>query len=351
MLRQDPSEILRLTPATLNADLAVLFEEFDQSYSGGVCKYSGNGISCSTNLTEYHEIVSSALASIGPTPRQACRIIVAQAGTLALPTLQWNQRYFQEREIEACLVQTQYRLHHMPDQGFWQVYDRKNNLGIQLMCEPNGYPDWDPGSPLRNFIHWHRVSKNSGLVHAGTLAVDGVGVMLVGPGGSGKSGTVLAGLAQGLTTVGDDYVFADSDQGLVHASPLFNTLKQDPDGIRRLGLHTKSTIPNDVNWQGKHQFSVSDINPESMVDGIEIRALCLPHISGRGTTAFRKATAKEAFLALAPSGVSQIPGDRDLSFAHCAKLTRILPCYHVDLGIDPIEIAQQLRSFITKELR
>lgn len=344
-------DVFALNPDTLVAELTGLFDGFERHFESGAFKYRGNGLKCSTDLGEYHDIVCSALALNGRAAESNCRVIVAKAGSMGLPYLRWNQRYFQEREVEARLAKTRFRLHHMPDHGFWQVYDRETKQGIQLMQGTNGYPDWDPGSPLRNFLHWHFVTKNTGLVHAGTLGLDGIGLMLAGPGGSGKSGTVLAGVINAMSSVGDDYVLADIRQDMIFASPLFNTLKQDPGGIRRLALGPSNSIPKDVNWQGKYQFTMVDINPAAMVGHIEIRALCLPNITGSEETNFRNASAKQAFLALAPSGVSQIPGDRDASFSLCAQLSRKLPCYHVDLGTDPREIAGGLRRFIVDHLQ
>ena len=44
------------------------------------------------------------------------------------------------------------------------------------------------------------------IAHAASLGRDGRGILLLGHGGAGKSGTALAGVAAGLQTVGDDYV-------------------------------------------------------------------------------------------------------------------------------------------------
>ena len=250
---------------------------------------------------------------------------MAQASSLGLPDLRWGEHFFQEREVEAQLSGTRYRLHYIDDIGFWQVFDQQHRAGLQLMQSPDGYPDWDPGSPLRNFMHWNLVGKDQGLVHAGTPAIAGTGFMFAGPGGSGKLATVLASIADGMKSVGDDYLSARVEDGCVNAFALFTTLKQDPEGMQRLALNQDNSISSGVNWQGKHQFTLPDVDPTSGVADIQVRALFLLPVTGKKKTVIRPAGGKEAFLALAPSGVSQIPGDRDASFAICAKLAHDLP--------------------------
>lgn len=273
-------------------------------------------------------------------------LVASHSGSLGLPYApRWAEPFFRERSIESFLSPTRYRLHHQVEFGFWQMYDRETGRGIQLTVPRLGPPPWDSGSPLRNFLRWHLARPNRDLLHAGTLAVDGVGVLLAGPGGSGKSGTVLAGLAHGLETVGDDYVLATIGE-TVSAQPLFNTLKQDPSGIARLGL-ADHRAANRLNWQGKLQFTLADLDLPPQPERITIRALCLPTITGERRTRFVPAEGKEAFLALAPSGVSQIPGDRGSMFGFAAQISRRLPAYRMLLGTEPEEIATAVRGFLS----
>jgi hypothetical protein len=149
----------------------------------------------------------------------------------------------------------------------------------------------------------------------------------------------------GLKTVGDDYVLAGIGDG-VDVWPLFTTLKQDPAGYQRLRLDRHLGLALPLNWQGKHQFTLPALGGAAQADHLRIVALALPHLSGAAQTTVRPATAKEAFLALAPSGVSQVPGDRDASFALAAALARRLPAWHVDLGPDPADVASRLEALI-----
>jgi hypothetical protein len=343
----------RITSADLPRFLADLFDCFDDALARAdrevAINLDGCRLVCRTDTAAYSGIVRRGLADIGRHARgRDCLILAGTAATLGTPPAPvWGERYYRERAVEASIGDTRYRLHHIVELDFWQVYDRQTGRGIQLAHPTLGLPLWDGGSPMRNFLHWHLAKPGCDLIHAGTLGVNGSGILLAGAGGSGKSGTVLAGVLHGLETVGDDYVLAQiADAVTVH--PLFKTLKQDPAGLERLGLLElrSKTVPN---WQGKHHLSIDDVGGKPQPDRIVVRALCVPRIARLGQTRFEPMGSKEAFLALAPSAVSQIPGDRGSMFAFAADLTRRLPAYQILLGTDPAEIAAAVRTFLERQ--
>jgi hypothetical protein len=340
---------LIIRPENVAASLARVFDHFEAMFadaqyerSFGIAGQRFRVRSCSDAYLSQADL---ALASTPNTDQPAARIAVGIAGKGGFPTLTWGSQYFVERGVEAALAKTRYRLHHFPEKSFWQLFDRQTGCGIQIMPTEHGYPDWDPGSPLRNFLQWQLAKDGGALIHAGSLAVDGRGVLLAGAGGSGKSGTVLSGILQGLQTVGDDYVFVNPVS--LTAYPLFDTLKQDHVGLKRLQLDKHPAIPKRVNWQNKYQFYLPDLGHKGP-DHIQLGALLLPKITGAAKTTLTITTAKEAFLALAPSGVSQIPGDRPLLYSVAAEISRRLPCYRLDLGPDPAEITRAIRHYIAE---
>lgn len=347
---------MRLTERSVASRIEDCFQGFDQAWEtsvGEACfSVADRAYAWRTDFPEYGGIVHSAVAR-PDCPKAApddtpCRILVADARRDDRPDIIWADRYFNERIVEAALADTPYRLRYHQPSGFLQVYDRRRRIGLQLMHGLGGRPAWDGGSPLRNFLHWDFASTTLGLVHAGSLSEGTKGVLLAGAGGSGKSGTVLAGIMRGLRSVGDDYVLADLRQH-PRAFPLYRLAKQDPEGLRRAGLENHAGLSRTTNWQGKTQFALDAVAPGSVIDRIDLCALLLPHVTGAGATTFTPANAKEAFLAVAPSGVSQVPGDRDKSFALAARVSRELPCWHVHLGTDPDEISAAIRSFIAEQ--
>lgn len=339
---------IRLTPGKLVESLDRLFVAADALFEAAQFKRSytvaGQRFTVASDLGEYMQSVDRALAT-GPTKTgPGARIFVGVAGKNGCPRPTWAARHFEERKVDALLAQTPYRIYYYEPLSYYQIFDRKTSTGLQILQERGGFPAWDPGSPLRNFLQWHLASRGGALVHAGTLGIGDNGVLLAGSGGSGKSGTVLGGLLSGLTTVGDDYVFVRPDE--LTAFPLFETLKQDGAGLERVGISDHPAIPANTNWQGKFQFFLRDLAPAARVPCLLLKALLLPRIGGATMTSLEEISSKEAFLALAPSGVTQIPGDRPLIYATAAQISRRLPCYRLNLGRNPEEVSEVIRKLI-----
>ena len=294
---------------------------------------------------EYLQKVANAVGLCTGQENEERRIFVDSRGLAsgrAWPT--WSEQFYNEREVEACLAEGRYRLHYFDELDFWQIYERDKGRGTQIMRGRDQFPRWDPGSPLRNLLHWGLLESGLGFLHAGSLSVEDTGVLLAGAGGAGKSGTVAAGILNGLGTVGDDYVAVGLGKD-VRAYAAFTQIKQDPAGISRLGSGFALPDAAQPNWQGKHLIRVDDIARDQQPGDIRIGAILLPKISHGRTTNFLPATAREAFLALAPSGITQIPSARAEMFAFCARLTRKLPAFHLALSEDPVEITDRIGAF------
>ena len=278
----------------------------------------------------------------------ACRIFIVHPGIDGIPEpARWGDAHFTEHGFAERLAEAGLRGHYFHDLDFWQVYDPQRRIGVQLMSSADAFPPWEPGAPLRAFLHWEYAARGMRLTHAGTLGANGKGVLLAGAGGAGKSGTVTAGLLNGLDSVGDDYVLIDLAGG-VTARPLFSTLKQDAQGFARLGLAQRLRAKSPLNWQGKHSFRIGDIAPRPVPVMLDIVALVVPHVSGGGASSIMPASRKEAMIALAPSGIAQMPGERESGFRFFSDLTRLLPCFRLSLGTDPQEIAGTIANFLTR---
>jgi hypothetical protein len=184
------------------------------------------------------------------------------------------------------------------------------------------------------------------LGHAGTLGIDGKGILLASAGGAGKSGTVVAGLLNGLDSVGGDYMLIDIVDG-VTAYPLFARLKQDPKGFRRLGLQHRLKSQGPLNWQGKHPFRLDDVAARTTPARLNIVALMVPSISGGEASSLMPISRKDTMIALALSGIAQMPGGES-GFRFFSDLTRLLPCYRLSLGTQPEEIAGTISEFLAR---
>lgn len=342
------SDTIQFNEANVVSSIRSFLDSFEDTFAALSHRRSlnvaGAEFSVRSHDVSYLDQANRALATRDGPFGDPCRIAVVNASDHLGPTPFWPHNHFIERQIEEILKNTPYRLHFYQDLNFWQVFDVDKAIGVQWMQTPDGFPAWDTGSPLRNFVQWRLAKDDISLLHGGTLAVAGNGALLAGEGGAGKSSTVLAGIFAGLQSVGDDYVLVDVSQQT--ARPVFDTLKQDETGLRRLGQWGHPAIPNDANWQGKHQFYMGDVSAAPLIAELPLKALMLPDLTFGPTTTITPIDAKTAFLALAPSGVSQIHCDRARLFSVAGKLARQLPAFRLKLGTEPDEIVAALRTFM-----
>jgi hypothetical protein len=220
-------------------------------------------------------------------------------------------------------------------------------VGVQAMLSTSLRPPWEPSFPLRLLLHWAGGAEERGMIHAGTLGYQGRGVFLVGAGGSGKSGTTLSGILNGLSSVGDDYVAVSATGGIVEAQAVLRLMKQDIRGLRRLGLEIgKGPLDGRSNWQGKIEFDYGALAAGVRAERLAMTAILMPHITRSTSSSIRPASAREAMLAMAPSSLYQLHGSWREDFGLIAYIARALPAFHLDLSEDPAEIAAAIRAFI-----
>lgn len=225
------------------------------------------------------------------------------------------------------------------------IFDPAARVGLQLVDTLSDLPPWDAGAPFRILLHLAAAQRGWRLVHAATLSLSGEGILIVGPGGAGKSGTCLAGLGGGLHTVGDDYVLIAPGETLT-AFRVYRLLKQDREGLARIPGLAARTAHEEINWQNKLELDPELLFPGCMVEEMRLRAIVMPVIARAQRTQPVPADAQTAFQQFAPSMWAQMPGARASGFMFAAWLTRRLPAFRLLLSENSREIADSLHRFI-----
>lgn len=283
-------------------------------------------------------------------PCETCRVAVLSPDDSSLPPPPtWGEPIFHPREFEKLLEDSPLRASYFHDLKVWQIYDHQQKFGLLWLTGPRAYCDWEPAAPLRTFLHWSACFQGMRLAHAGVLGREGQGILLVGRGGSGKSGTVIGGIVHGLQSVGDDYVLLEEAPAGVFAYPLFRTLKQDRSGLRRLGLETRIEARS-TNWQDKFEFTSEELSGQGLAARLRIRAIIVPKIVSTATSTIRPSSPQAAMLALAPTGLFQLPGERESGVRFFTDLIRRLPCFELALSPDPADVSRTIESFLERGL-
>lgn len=260
----------------------------------------------------------------------------------------WRESSFSPVNFDRVITGHQLRGYYHHDHRFWQFYDPCAGRGVQSMLAADRYPAWESSSPLRAFLHWAYEGMGMRLAHAATLGFEGRGVLLAGCGGSGKSGTTLAGITNGMNSVGDDYVLLDTGPSR-QAHAVFTTMKQDVRGLdlAKLDPDQLGGVPN---WQNKIEFDPRKIHGRALTDRMEIISILLPKIAHRSRTTIERARPAEAMLALAPSGLFQMPGCAASGVRFFSDFVRSMPVYHLCLSENPLEIADTIHGFLNREV-
>jgi hypothetical protein len=225
------------------------------------------------------------------------------------------------------------------------IFDPHRQIGVQLIETMNDLPPWDVGAPCRILLNLGAVSQGWCLIHAAALSVADEGVLIVGAGGAGKSGTALAGISRGLKTAGDDYVLVCPTSPPT-AFRVYNIFKQDRGGLARISGLAGATTRLKTNWNNKLEFDPEDVFPECIVERVRLHAILAPKIAYEPRTRLLKIDPQCVFRQLAPSLWTQLPGTQVFGFRFATWLTRSLPTYSVYLSDDPAEIGDTIGRFI-----
>ncbi len=226
-----------------------------------------------------------------------------------------------------------------------QLFDERRKLGVQLTCDEGQLPPWEPGSVLKSFAYWIALQNKMFMQHAGTVCNGTKGLLLVGRGGSGKSGTVLAGLSDGLISCGDDHVLIEFGETL-NARSIYAIMKQDQAGFERCSLFSAEIANLKRNWQNKIEIRPEIIGLPAIDPQCPINAIVFPRVEPSVKSSFKEVTIKDVSDGLVPSNQVEGPGNLSQSIAYTLRLFRSVPIYRLSLGSDAKHVAQTLRNLL-----
>jgi hypothetical protein len=260
---------------------------------------------------------------------------VFHAAELGWPSVPlWTDERCAPRQFHDILLAHKLQVSYPHSPGVWQVYDQVARVSVQLTNSRADLPPWDFGAPLRQHLHWLLPQHRLRLTHAAAVGRNGRGVLLVGDGGSGKSETTLAAIASGLVTCGDDYVATGVNGGPI-AGLLYRILKQDPAGLNRFSDLRGAIGGLPINWQGKIELDPESTFPGCLTNWLKIEAAVVPFITRRKTAEIAPISRGELMRALMRSNLYQYPGEPDDGLAFFAKFLVQIPCYRIELALDP----------------
>lgn len=228
--------------------------------------------------------------------------------------------------------------------GAWQepgrmlvAWDGRAGKVSGYIGDPPLLPSWQMAEPLRAPLNWVLRGPRRALAHAAALGSRerGTGLLIGGPGGSGKSTTALSWLLAGGDFAGDNYVLVDLDTpGGPTAAPIYANAKADAHAMSMLPELAPVAHAGDETLHDKSVLDVRELRPDQPAGPIRITALVISRVSGGNQPAVKRISGATALKGLAPSSLLQLPGET-AGFAVLAALIRDLPCYELELAGEP----------------
>jgi len=241
------------------------------------------------------------------------------------------------------------RFEALIDVGGGQVWmlDRLRGMGFLWVRGAANLPPWDRVHPMRQLLAAWADWQGMQLVHGGAVGFGGLGALLVGPGGSGKSTSVLACIGAGARTVGDDCVLVGpGDPPVAHS--LYGTMRLYESHTRRFPLLMPESdwVAPGADGSPKLTANMGSRRPESMLASLPLAAIVVPGVGARGPTRIHRVNGGAALFALAPNTLKQTDPTSRTAFERLARLCKVLPCWRLELGADLGAVAVEIQRAI-----
>lgn len=299
--------------------------------------------------------ISAAFGHLRCAPRPSADLTILLWDTastgVALPPVSWGPNDLDRVGKVRGLCDARFATVHDPDTAQLWTFDRQAATAVVWMNDVEAVPLWDRIHPLRRLLHAWARGFGGDLVHAGAVGVGRDGVLVVGPGGTGKSTTVLAAMQGGLSAAGDDYVLVDAGSPPA-AHALYGTMRLHQahlDRFPELMTHHDHVFEEPWSNRAKVTSYMSRHRPDRMIPELRLVGIVIPQVVGDATSEMVRETPVRALLALAPSSMLQIdPTDGDM-FARLTRLCRMLPCWRLLLGPDLAQVGVSLTRLIKRE--
>lgn len=241
--------------------------------------------------------------------------------------------------------------------GVLSVFDRAERQAFWWTRDASGVAWFEQAAPLRALFHWWLQTCGVQFLHAAAIDTPHGAVLLAGKGGSGKSTSALACATAGLGYIADDYCLLD-DVGVPTVFSLFSSAKVPPPTAARFpALVAELSRGRTLDAPKTVYFLALHPSVRVVTEG-RVLAMVFPRVTGRSDVTFAPMSSAQAFAALAPSTIFQLPGAQQTDAARIAALARRIPAFVAEVGPDLatippalIRLAAQLTAHPIEERR
>jgi hypothetical protein len=248
---------------------------------------------------------------------------------LEAPPWDWGQGV-RRGAVQGIAADPRFSVQYQVESGMLSVLDRDAGRGILWMRDADRLPRPE-AAPLLGLLS-EALAPTVRIVHAGGVGTREGGVLLAGPGGSGKSTSVMACLGSALRLAGDDYLAVRAD-GAAHAYSLYASAKLDAASLGLLPRARRHAPHGPQQASAKALLLLSECCREDLIEGFPLRAIVLPRVTG-GPSRLVPVPPMQALRRLAPSTLMQLPGADSGALETMGALAKRLPAFRLETGPD-----------------
>jgi hypothetical protein len=242
-------------------------------------------------------------------------------------------------------IDAEHYFHFAADRSIIAAHRPSRKAAVWLRS-PGDVEQWERAAPLLELINWWASGFGYFNVHAASVGRPDGGVLIVGPGGVGKSHTAIACLDSDLLYVSDDHCLFGTGARPSTAS-VYSTAKLFASDLHRFPMLQRREKEAFRTQEDKAVFYLNEIAPNRLSPGFPIRAVLLPYPSGRRDTQIMRAPASTALLCLGPDKVLRWPSSAGrITFGRFASVLRSLPCFRLEAGSDLSQIPKTIASLL-----
>jgi hypothetical protein len=190
-------------------------------------------------------------------------------------------------------------------------------------------------------------------LHAGFIERDGIGVLLAGPGGSGKSTTSLSCMQEGWSYLADDYVSVAQTGQRIIGYGAYNSAHLDPAHLQRFPRLVPGAIHGKLAREDKSLVLASDLRNVRLAGKAELRVIAFPRVVDRPESRWYPASKPEALLRLAPSSLLLLPYVQlgHSAFKTMSDVVMRLPTCWLDVGRDLAQLPRAVADMVAEVVK
>lgn len=231
------------------------------------------------------------------------------------------------------------------------VFDRMEGRIRALVRSASGVASWHRAKPLQLLLSIFFADRNVDLLHGGLVSLNGLGLLIAGAGGAGKSTLTIASLLEGFDFLGDDCVGVEKAGGQFVGHSVYGSGCLERAHLRRFprfGDRSAVAGAGEDSAELKAVLPIAELFAGRLAVSTAIRAIVLPRVTRGARVTVRPASGREALLALAPGSILKRAVPAAGTLARMTRMAGTLPPFWLEMG--PVEEAGPAMRALAREL-